>query len=54
MLDRIKHTKLTNYMSNNKHIVSYHSQIILASRPVVVLVHKILNPNFLQISIFFP
>jgi len=39
-------------LSNNKHIFSYHSEIILASRPVIVLVHKIMNPNFPQISIF--
>jgi len=42
-------------LSNNKHSLNLnfkHSQTILASRPVVVLVHKILNPNFPQISIF--
>jgi len=42
-------------LSNNKHSLNpifKHSQTILASRPVVVLVHKILNPNFPQISIF--
>ena len=42
-------------MSNNKHSLNpnfKHSQTILASRPVVVVVHKILNPNFPQINIF--